>query len=332
MAYLVATYWMLLPVALIAGAGIGYWSATPSNAGREGFWLALRWTTAVLVAGLVVVMFGWLPEREDLYLQLFLLLLFCFIIGAAVAKAGRDARLAENKVAEDTRRAGEAAGRALAARAADVMATDHVRRAAEAKAAESARRAAAQARAAEDARRIAEQHASRAKAVDDAHQPAEAEAAGNACDSAEAETRISDSAAIAFDNGSVPQPAALAVIEPGHPGRRPDGLAAPRGGGPDDLRRIRGIGPQSEKRLHALGIWHFDQIAAWSAENTKWIGSHLALTGRVERDKWIDQAGELAAGRDSQFSRRTTSKVKSVKNDVAHGPATSEAIEPGNDR
>jgi predicted flap endonuclease-1-like 5' DNA nuclease len=116
-----------------------------------------------------------------------------------------------------------------------------------------------------------------------------------------------------------------------YPGRRPDGLAAPRGGVPDNLRRIRGVGAQSERRLHGLGIWHFDQIAAWSSENTKWIGRHLALAGRIERGKWIDQARELAAARDRQFSRPAAGNVKNAKDDTTHGPANSQAVEPRND-
>ena len=52
-----------------------------------------------------------------------------------------------------------------------------------------------------------------------------------------------------------------------HSGVRPLGLAAPRGGVADDLKLIKGIGKQNEGRLHGLGVWHFDQIAAWSPEN-----------------------------------------------------------------
>ena len=33
----------------------------------------------------------------------------------------------------------------------------------------------------------------------------------------------------------------------------------------DDLKRIKGVGPKLEELLHALGFYHFDQIAAWSA-------------------------------------------------------------------
>ncbi|MGQ0672279.1 MAG: NADH-quinone oxidoreductase subunit NuoE [Hyphomicrobium sp.] len=78
---------------------------------------------------------------------------------------------------------------------------------------------------------------------------------------------------------------------------RPILLAEPRGGKADDLKLIWGIGPMLEKALNKLGIWHFEQIAGWSLQNIKWIDQNLEdFRGRVERDKWIEQARKLAAG------------------------------------
>ncbi len=82
---------------------------------------------------------------------------------------------------------------------------------------------------------------------------------------------------------------------PGHP---PESLAAARGGSPDDLARIKGIGPKSVEKLHALGVFHFDQIAAWNIDNARWIGAALSAPGRVERGKWIQQARELVAAKE----------------------------------
>lgn len=79
-------------------------------------------------------------------------------------------------------------------------------------------------------------------------------------------------------------------------GTKPEGLVAPRANGSDDLEVIRGIGPENAARLHALGIWHFDQIAAWSEKEALWVGGYLAFPGRIEREDWIGQAKVLAAG------------------------------------
>lgn len=91
----------------------------------------------------------------------------------------------------------------------------------------------------------------------------------------------------------VPEPPAPA-IKP-RPGTAPEMLAGPRGGAPDNLARIKGIGPKSLEKLNALGVFHYDQIAAWNLENAKWIGAAIGAPGRVERDKWIQQARILAS-------------------------------------
>ncbi|BBE70554.1 hypothetical protein [Oharaeibacter diazotrophicus] len=79
-------------------------------------------------------------------------------------------------------------------------------------------------------------------------------------------------------------------------GTRPEGYAGARDGVPDDLKVIKGIGPQNEARLNALGVFHFDQIAAWTPEEARWVGSYLAFPGRIEREGWIAQARSLASG------------------------------------
>ncbi|PRY95026.1 NADH-quinone oxidoreductase E subunit [Hasllibacter halocynthiae] len=78
-------------------------------------------------------------------------------------------------------------------------------------------------------------------------------------------------------------------------GTRPSGLDEPREGGPDDLKRIGGIGPKLEAMLHDLGVYHFDQIAAWGPEEVAWMDRNLrGFQGRVTRDDWVGQARALA--------------------------------------
>jgi NADH-quinone oxidoreductase subunit E len=92
-----------------------------------------------------------------------------------------------------------------------------------------------------------------------------------------------------------------AVAKPPARVKNPDGspelLRKPRAGKGDDLKLIWGVGPALEKMLQKMGIWHFDQIAAWSATELKWVDSRLeGFKGRAKRDEWIKQSKKLAKG------------------------------------
>jgi predicted flap endonuclease-1-like 5' DNA nuclease len=85
---------------------------------------------------------------------------------------------------------------------------------------------------------------------------------------------------------------------------RPKGIAAARGGLADNLRLISGIGPKNERVLHNLGFFHFDQIAVWTAGEISWVDDHLKFNGRIEREKWVEQAKLLAAGDMEELKRQ----------------------------
>ncbi|MGH1424986.1 MAG: NADH-quinone oxidoreductase subunit E [Pseudooceanicola sp.] len=88
-------------------------------------------------------------------------------------------------------------------------------------------------------------------------------------------------------------------------GQRPEGLSAARGGQADDLKQIKGVGPKLENLLNELGFYHFDQIAAWGAQEVSWVDQNLkGFKGRVSRDTWVDQAKVLATGGETEFSSR----------------------------
>lgn len=74
---------------------------------------------------------------------------------------------------------------------------------------------------------------------------------------------------------------------------RPPSLEAPDNGAPDDLKRIGGIGPKIEGILNELGIFYYDQVAEWSDAEAAWVDSYLRFQGRVQREKWVDQAVSL---------------------------------------
>ncbi len=113
--------------------------------------------------------------------------------------------------------------------------------------------------------------------------------------------------AAAKSKAAKPAPAAseVKIANAGdYPGSQPHGLKKAREGGANNLTRVKGIGPASEKKLNALGVWHFDQIAAWKKAEVQWVGSYLAFPGRIEREEWVKQARVLAKGGETEFSKR----------------------------
>lgn len=115
-------------------------------------------------------------------------------------------------------------------------------------------------------------------------------------------------------------------------GSRPPGLLGPRGGKADDLKHVKGIGPQNEGRLHGLGIWHFDQIAAWTRDQVLWVGSYLAFPGRIDRENWVEQARLLAQGIQTEFARRAAAGlVPTSKDDGSLGQSNVAHVEKKND-
>ena len=79
--------------------------------------------------------------------------------------------------------------------------------------------------------------------------------------------------------------------------RKPAGLDAPRGGVGDSLRAIKGLGPKLEEALNAIGIYHYDQIAAFDDAEVAWVDESIGgVRGRCSRDDWRGQAAALARG------------------------------------
>ena len=119
-------------------------------------------------------------------------------------------------------------------------------------------------------------------------QQPEASGASEAEVAAEAEVARVAGALASLPKDASPEQKADAV------GTRPQGLDAARAGQPDDLTRIKGIGPGNSQRLNGLGIYHFDQIAAWTRDEITWVGTYLAIPGRIDREDWVGQAQALS--------------------------------------
>ena len=72
----------------------------------------------------------------------------------------------------------------------------------------------------------------------------------------------------------------------------------------DDLKEIKGVGPKIEVQLHERGIVTFAQVAALSATEIEDLGAALKGTSAAQLSKWAEQAKILAAGGETEFSKR----------------------------
>lgn len=89
-------------------------------------------------------------------------------------------------------------------------------------------------------------------------------------------------------------PAAEAASEP----------AAASGGSPADapVTTLKGLGPKLATRLGELGITTVGQMASLSDDEAARLDAQLGpFAGRLERDRWIEQARFLAAGDAAGF-------------------------------
>lgn len=75
---------------------------------------------------------------------------------------------------------------------------------------------------------------------------------------------------------------------------KPAVFTSARNGAPDDLTLIEGVSLLQQTTLNSIGIFHFDQIAAWTPDNVAWVDQYLRLRGRIEEEEWVEQAIDLA--------------------------------------
>ena len=95
-------------------------------------------------------------------------------------------------------------------------------------------------------------------------------------------------------------PLLRATVDPINTARREDDeanlLVEAAFGDPDELERINGVGPMLCELLHEIGVFYFWQVAEWSPQDVNWVDDKLMhFKGRIQRDKWVDQAQSLAA-------------------------------------
>jgi predicted flap endonuclease-1-like 5' DNA nuclease len=73
----------------------------------------------------------------------------------------------------------------------------------------------------------------------------------------------------------------------------------------DDLCRLKGVGPKFADALQAIGFTRYEQIAGLTPTEIERIDGELgAFSGRLTRDRIVEQADYLARGDTDGFEQR----------------------------
>ncbi|KQO08337.1 hypothetical protein [Sphingomonas sp. Leaf242] len=97
-----------------------------------------------------------------------------------------------------------------------------------------------------------------------------------------------------------PVPAAVLPVE-----TRASASAPVQSYGGDPVTQLKGLGPKVAARLGELGVSTIDQMAALTESEAQSIDAQLGnFTGRMHRDRWIEQARLLAAGDKAGFEAK----------------------------
>lgn len=103
-----------------------------------------------------------------------------------------------------------------------------------------------------------------------------------------------------------PAPAPAAIADPvveAAPEPKP-APTAPAGPSPADgpVTQLKGLGPKLAERLAELGVTTVGQLAALDQAEAEALDARLGpFTGRMNRDRWLEQARFLAAGDRAGF-------------------------------
>ena len=69
----------------------------------------------------------------------------------------------------------------------------------------------------------------------------------------------------------------------------------------DDLTQIEGIGPFLQQQLYNIGVHTYEEISSWDSGRIREVTREIGyFEGRIEKDRWVEQAAQLAAQRPTQ--------------------------------
>jgi len=72
----------------------------------------------------------------------------------------------------------------------------------------------------------------------------------------------------------------------------------------DNLQLIKGVGKVLEETLNELGVYSFIHVAAWHYDIILKLDNYMSFPGRIQRERWVEQAQMLAKGRETKFAQR----------------------------
>jgi predicted flap endonuclease-1-like 5' DNA nuclease len=70
------------------------------------------------------------------------------------------------------------------------------------------------------------------------------------------------------------------------------------------MTRIKGLGPKAAAQLKLLGVTRYAQLGSLDTAQCDALDEHMGVfRGRLERDRWVEQARYLARGDTATFER-----------------------------
>lgn len=93
----------------------------------------------------------------------------------------------------------------------------------------------------------------------------------------------------------------------------------------DDLTQIEGIGPFLQQQLYNIGVYTYGDISSWDAERVREVTAKIGyFEGRIEKDRWVEQAAGLTA-------QQTPTDASDPTSPLSTDPADLTVIEGLND-
>lgn len=89
----------------------------------------------------------------------------------------------------------------------------------------------------------------------------------------------------------------------------------------DDLTQIEGIGEFIAQKLNSIGVFTYADIAAWTPDQLDAITTQIGyLPGRIAKDRWVEQAQQLAAAAPTATEYGMASSSDDLKRIEGIGP------------